>query len=85
MDISIGNIIRNMRLSAKLTQEELGKKLGLAYNTISSYERGNSQPDFNTILKIAHVCNYDLKIFDRKTKKLLDIAELSLKNKKDNT
>ena len=51
-----------MRLSANLTQKDLSQKLNLADNTISSYERENSQPDFYTILKIAKVCNYDFKI-----------------------
>lgn len=52
----IGSILKNMRLSAGLSQKDLGKKLNLADTTISSYERENSQPDFDTIVKIADIC-----------------------------
>lgn len=72
----IGNIIKNMRLSANLTQKELAKKLNLAYNTISSYERENSQADFDTILRIAKICNFEFKIMDQNNK-ILDIKEMS--------
>jgi len=51
----IGIILKNMRLSAKLSQSELGKKLNMADTTISSYERENSQPDFSTIVNIAKI------------------------------
>ena len=60
----IGMIIRNMRLSAGFSQKELGAKLNLADTTISSYERENSQADFDTILKIANICGYKLLFKD---------------------
>lgn len=72
----IGAILKNMRLSANLTQKELAEKLNLADNTISSYERENSQADFDTILKIARICNFDFKIIDQNNN-LLDIEALS--------
>ena len=54
MRIIIGNILKNMRiLNTNYTQKMLGDKMGLASNTISSYERENSQPDFETIIKYA--------------------------------
>lgn len=60
----IGMIIRNMRLSAGYSQKELGQKLNLADTTISSYERENSQADFDTILKIANICGYKILFKD---------------------
>lgn len=72
----IGNLLKNMRLSANLTQKELAEKLNLAYNTISSYERENSQADFDTILKVAKICGFDFKIID-KNNNLIDIEEMS--------
>ncbi len=72
----IGTILKNMRLSANLTQKELAEKLNLADNTISSYERENSQADFDTILRIAKICNYEFKIID-KNNNLLDIKDMS--------
>lgn len=72
----IGMIIRNMRISAGLSQKDLGKKLNLADTTISSYERENSQPDFETIIKIADICGYEFQILnrDRKMVKLNDMS-----------
>lgn len=58
----IGIIIKNMRTEAGLSQKELAKKLNLADTTISSYERGNSQPDFRTILEIFKICGYRINI-----------------------
>lgn len=63
----IGAILKNARVKAELSQKELGDILSFARNTISSYERGNSQPDFETILKILNVCGYDVKIFEKNT------------------
>jgi len=56
----IGMILKNMRLTYGLTQRELGKKLNVADTTISSYERENSQADFDTILKIANICGFEI-------------------------
>ena len=51
-DINIGNILKNMRnINTKYSQKELGEILKAADTTISSYERENSQPDFETITK----------------------------------
>jgi len=72
----IGIILKNMRLSARLSQKELGKKLNLADTTISSYERENSQPDFDTILKIAEICNFKI-VFENQDNKMFSIEDIS--------
>ena len=76
--INVGNILRNMRnINTKLSQKEIGEKLSVADNTISSYERGNSQPDFKTIVNYAKVCEFEIKIYNKRTKKLISIEEMS--------
>lgn len=72
----IGNILKNMRLSANLSQNELGKKLTMADTTISSYERENSQPDFNTITTIAKICGYEFLIKDSNNN-IISLDEMS--------
>jgi len=72
----IGTILKNMRLSAKLSQNQLGKKLNMADTTISSYERENSQPDFNTIVNIAKICGYEILIKD-KEKNIIPLDEMA--------
>lgn len=62
----IGMILKNMRLTAGLSQKELGKILNLADTTISSYERENSDPNFDTTIKIAKTCGYEFVLKDEK-------------------
>lgn len=78
MKVSLGNILKNMRTTnTNLTQKEIGNKLSIADNTISSYERENSQPDFETIVKFAEICDFEIKIYNKRTKKTSTIEELS--------
>lgn len=72
----IGIILKNMRLTTGLSQKELGQKLNLADTTISSYERENSQADFNTILKIANVCGYEL-LFKDNNKNIISVKDMA--------
>lgn len=60
----IGMILKNMRLTADLSQKELGGKLNLADTTISSYERENSNPDFDTVVRIANICDFEFLLKD---------------------
>lgn len=77
-NFSIGNILKNMRTTnTKYTQKDLGKLLSLADNTISSYERENSQANFETIVKIAELCGYEIKFYNKKDKKNYSIEDLS--------
>ena len=78
--ISIENKIKNMRIiNTKYTQKDIGNKLSIADNTISSYERENSQPDFETITKIANICDFDICFYNKKTKAYLSVSDLSKK------
>lgn len=73
----IETILKNIRKTRKLTQEEMGKKLNLASNTISGYETGASRPDFETIKKFINVCDFDIQFVDRQSEKVYSIEELS--------
>ena len=72
----IGTILKNARINIGLTQKELAEKLSLSDTTISSYERGNSQPDFEMIIKILDLCGYKLRLFD-KNEKEIDLNKFS--------
>lgn len=76
--ISIGNILKNMRnTNTNYTQKEMGDKMSIADNTISSYERENSQPDFQTIVNYAEICDFEIKMYNKKTNKEVTLEELS--------
>jgi len=40
----VGRIIRNLRLLARLTQEQFAATLGVTYTTINRWENGRSKP-----------------------------------------
>ena len=48
-----GTVFKNLRKDNNLTQAELAKKLGVAASTVGMYERGQREPDFETLEKIA--------------------------------
>lgn len=49
----VGNKIREYRKIKNMTQKELGKKIGVKHNTISSYESGTNEVEQNMIFKLA--------------------------------
>lgn len=76
--VVIGNILKNMRnTNTKLSQKQVGEKLSVYDTTISSYERGNSQPDFQTIVNYADICNFDIKLYNRATNEEISLEEFS--------
>ncbi|WP_080833273.1 LexA family protein [Cohnella massiliensis] len=51
----VGNQIRKYRKIKKMTQKELGEKIGVKHNTISGYESGTNEPEQNTLFTIADI------------------------------
>ncbi len=64
-----GNRLRQLRKEDSLTQKELAAKLGLAFSTISMYERGIREPDFETTEAIADYFNVSMDFLLGKTTK----------------
>lgn len=51
--IYFGRVVRELRLTAGISQERLGELAGLQRNYISSLELGQKQPSLLTVFKIA--------------------------------
>ena len=49
--------IKEIREYSKLTQDEFGKRIGSARNTIANYENGNRNPSNSVILSICREFN----------------------------
>lgn len=49
----IGNRMRSLREQKKITQAELGAKIGVSGATVNRYEQGKREPDIDTLEKIA--------------------------------
>ncbi|MDO6451888.1 helix-turn-helix domain-containing protein [Oceanobacillus profundus] len=60
--VYVGKRIKEERKKNKMTQKELGEKIGVKHNTISSYESGVNAPEQNAIFKIARAL--DVKVDD---------------------
>lgn len=45
--------IKQLREKKEVSQSELASNVGIARNTLSQYETGKRQPDYNTLLKFA--------------------------------
>lgn len=66
MDTSIINIaerVKDARRDAKLTQTELGKRIGKSKQWVSELERGNIKLSFEMAISISNACNKTTEFF----------------------
>ena len=56
----IGLRIKTMRQSRKMTQADLAKSIGQSQSSITMYETGRREPDFETLEALADVFNVPL-------------------------
>lgn len=55
-----GDLIREARLRAGLTQAQLGSRLGKAQSVIARWEGSEVQPSLETLREVVHACGLDL-------------------------
>lgn len=60
MNTSISKNIKRLRQQAGLTQEQMAERLFVTRQTVSLWENGKTQPDIQTLERIAEVFNVDL-------------------------
>lgn len=60
--MALGNTLTELRKKAKLTQSELGEKLSISAQAISKWENNLSEPDIDTLKKLANI--YGVSISD---------------------
>ncbi len=59
-----GEKIAELRRKHGMTQDDLGKAMNVSYQAVSKWERNESQPDFETMSKIAKLFNVPLSYFE---------------------
>lgn len=56
----IGRLIKTMRLSRDMTQAEVAKRIHQSPSSITMYETGRREPDFQTLEALADIFNVPL-------------------------
>ena len=69
--------IKNLRLSYRLNQVELGKALGVTKQCVSNWENDNIQPSVDMLVKIARYFNVSADyLLDLSEGKYIDVSDL---------
>ncbi len=55
--LEVGRRIRELRLKRNLTQLNLADEIGVSYQAVSGWERGNSMPDISKLEELANILN----------------------------
>ena len=58
----LGARIAMLRRSQNLSQQELAKKLGISKSSVSMYECGNREPEFDLLEKMADCFQVDMNV-----------------------
>lgn len=90
--MTFGERITSIRKRKKISQSELGKKIGTSGDIIGKYERGEVKPSIDVASNIAEALEVSVDFLLGKTnteidkhtlKRLQDIAQLSEEDKKN--
>lgn len=65
----IGNVIKNARKKAKMSQAELSESINMCDKNLGNIENGKQFPQVNNFLRIIEVLNLSLSDFGAKTSK----------------
>ncbi|MDD2362193.1 MAG: helix-turn-helix transcriptional regulator [Oscillospiraceae bacterium] len=55
--MTFGDRLRKLRKQLDMTQEQIAKKLNIVRSTYAYYETGKTFPDFDTVVRLAHLFN----------------------------
>lgn len=74
--ILLGRRIRTLRTAKGLTQQELGNRADVDYKFIGEIERGNMNPSFKVLVKVASTLAVELPEIIRFEQEISDQKEL---------
>jgi transcriptional regulator with XRE-family HTH domain len=63
LDVYFGEKLRSLRLTKKVSQDDLAKALGLTFQQIQKYEKGTNRMSAATIVRIAAALEVDVGYF----------------------
>lgn len=80
---NFAKVFKDLRNNLKLTQQDLADKLGLSRSAIGMYEKGEREPDFETLELIADFFNVDMDYLLGRTKLTTTINTLAAHHDSD--
>lgn len=75
----IGKIIRLMRKKRGIQQKEMAIFLNIGQSTLSDYENNKISIDFETIKKIAKICNFEINFIDKEDEEIITSENIERK------
>jgi transcriptional regulator with XRE-family HTH domain len=63
VDVEVGRRIRLQRLSAGMSQTELGNRLGITFQQVQKYEKGVNRVGAGRLTQIAAILNVPVTVF----------------------
>ncbi len=57
-----GEVIREARLLAGLSQEGLAERMGVPRQSVARWERGAVEPGFDTVRRLLRSCGFDVSL-----------------------
>jgi len=63
VDIEVGKKIRVQRTMKKMSQTELGNRIGVTFQQVQKYERGSNRVSASKLVEIARALDVDVRLF----------------------
>ncbi|MEM6682734.1 MAG: helix-turn-helix transcriptional regulator [Pseudomonadota bacterium] len=63
VDIHVGKQVRKRRNALSMSQEKLGKALGLTFQQVQKYERGTNRIGSSRLYELAQILDVDISYF----------------------
>lgn len=63
VDVEVGKKIRVQRTMRKMSQTELGNRIGVTFQQVQKYERGSNRVSASKLVEIARALDVDVKLF----------------------
>ena len=76
--MQLGEKLKELRKSQKLTQQQLAERLGVQKSVISCYEAGMRYPSYDVLKGIARIFNVTTDyLLDLERKRVVDVSALN--------
>ena len=82
--MSIGEVLKQARSEAELSQEDVAEKVGVSRQTVSSWENGKSYPDIASVITLSNVYGVSLDSLMKGDAKMIEHLEESANVTKSN-